>query len=56
MAIGHGYAGAREVKTVAGCVELRAAGTHRSADTSLVSALLRYLRRSPKVGAVLPQL
>jgi putative transposase len=58
LVVGHGYGQPREVTTAAGAVEVRAPRVRdRRAGERFVSALLPpYLRRSPKVGAVLPLL
>ena len=58
LVVGHGHARRREVTTAAGAVEVRAPRVRdRRAGERFVSALLPpYLRRSPKVGAVLPLL
>ena len=58
LVVGHGHGRQREVTTAAGAVEVRAPRVRDRRDGErFVSALLPpYLRRSPKVGAVLPLL
>jgi putative transposase len=58
LVVGHGHGRQRELTTAAGAVEVRAPRVRDRRDGErFVSALLPpYLRRSPKVGAVLPLL
>lgn len=58
LVVGHGHGRQREVTTAAGAVDVRAPRVRDRRDGErFVSALLPpYLRRSPKVGAVLPLL
>ena len=58
LVVGHGHGRQRELTTAAGAVAVRAPRVRdRRAGERFVSALLPpYLRRSPKVGAVLPLL
>jgi putative transposase len=58
LVVGHGHGRPRELTTAAGAVEVRAPRVRdRREGERYVSALLPpYLRRSPKVGAVLPLL
>ncbi len=58
LVVGHGHGHPREVTTASGAVEVRSSRVRDRRDGErFVSALLPpYLRRSPKVGAVLPLL
>ena len=58
LVVGHGRGRPRQVTTAAGAVEVRAPRVRdRREGERFVSTLLPpYLRRSPKVGAVLPLL
>jgi putative transposase len=58
LVVGHGYGRPRQVVTAAGAIEVEAPRVRdRRAGERFSSALLPpYLRRSPKVGAVLPLL